>query len=189
MKLEVECTWNHKKNKAKQIIHFDHQPKSLFLMPSEKVYLLQALGIEAASNGPPILKELENIRDQFPNSPYANFCYHRALEFFEYFEESTLLFDQMKKAFPDEVFIKCILAKNFLQNKDHDKFLELFNNIEVLKGVFPKRLSFFCEEALYFHKLWLNYFHMTGDGIQEEKHKKFIVIIFDLIDKNGLVKN
>lgn len=188
MKLELECTWNNKKNKAKQRIHFDYQPKSIFGAPIEKVLLIQKLVNDARLGGPSVLKEIEALVEEFPKSLYLSYNNFKILQFFEYTDEANSLFSKMKKRFPGEVFIKCINAESLLINKEYEQFSELFNHIEVLKGAFPKRRDFYFEEALFFHHLWGRYFFERGDELQADKHKRLIQVIMNTLQNCQLMR-
>lgn len=181
MKLELECTWNNKKNKAKQRIHFDYLPKSIFGLPVEKILLTQKLVHDAKTSGPAVLKEIHDLVEEHPKSLYLSFNYFKTLQFFEYLDEADALFAKMKKLFPGEVFIKCIIGESLLINKDYENFSEVFNQIEVLKGAFLKRKDFYFEEALFFHHLWGRYFFETGNELQADKHKRLILLIMNTL--------
>jgi hypothetical protein len=189
MKLELECTWNDKKNKAKQRIHFDFRPKSIFNLPEEKIVLIQKTAHNAHLEGPPVLKVLEKLTRQFPKSLYARLHYFKILHFFEYFEEAEDLFTTMKRQFPEDVFTKCLIGQSLLSNKEYEKFQKLFNHIEVLKGVFPKRRDFYFEEALFFHNLWGQFFFETGNGLQAGKHKKIILLILNTLQNCQIISS
>jgi hypothetical protein len=186
LKLEVECTWNEKRNKAKQTIRFDYAPKSIFCMPDEKVHYLRTLSQTAGESGPSVLKDLKSLKEQFPKSLYAGVIYYQTLEFFEYLEEAEEVLLELKKHFPQQVFLRCFLAKKLLKNSEHEAFTDFFQNIEVLKGVFPKRKLFFFEEALFFHNLWVYHFEKMGDGLQSEKHQRFILLIMNTLQSFSL---
>jgi len=189
MKLEVECTWNEKRNKAKQIIHFDFLPKSIFSMPKEKILCLQQLLEQAAERGPPVLGELQDLRKRYPKSLYADFIYYRALEFFELTDESAELFSEIQERYPQQVLTKCILANRLIKQGKWDEFPALFDHVEALKGAFPKRKAFFCEEALFFHHLWIYFYEKDGNGIQGEKHKRFFLLITQMLQSFHSAQN
>ncbi len=189
MKLELDCTWDNKKNRAKQRIQFDYLPKSIFGMPVDKITLIQKLAQRAHVEGPSILKDIEEISNQFPKSLYALLNYYKTLQFFEYLEEVDEVFIKMKKLFPEEIFTKCIASELLLNNKEYEKFPEIFNHIEVLKGAFPKRRDFFFEEALFFHNLWGRYLFETGNGFQAEKHKKLILLIVNTLQNYQMISS
>ena len=113
MQLKVECTWNNKKDKGTQIIRFDHKPQSFFALPTDKIDALQKRLLEVPQIGPPMIKELESLKENYPKSLYINFHLYRVYEFFEYTEEKDNLFNEMKKNFPNELVVKCIEAHNF----------------------------------------------------------------------------
>jgi len=179
VKLEIECTWNEKQNKAKQVIHFDYLPKSIFSMPDDKIAFAQKLFQTAGIEGPSALEELKALKDQFPKSLYANFVYLRSLIFFQYLEEAEEYIEKLTKRFPHQPLLLCSIASDLLNDKSYKKFVSLFNNIEVLKGAFPKRRKFFFEEALFFHNLWGRYWFETGNELQSEKHKKMISLVLN----------
>lgn len=187
MKLELDCTWNDKKDRAKQRIRFDYYPKAIFKLPIEKITMIQELAQKAPTEGPSTLKAIEELTRKFPKSLYALLNYYKVLNFFEYLDEASGVFIKMKELFPEEVFIKCIDGEFLLNKKEYKKFTELFNNIEVLKGAFPKRSDFFFEEAIFFHNLWGRYFFETGDGFQAEKHKKLIILIMNTLQNFQIV--
>lgn len=189
MKLEIECTWNEKRNKAKQVIRFDYRPKSLFCLPDEKIKLMQTLTRKASQEGPSTLDELKTIKIQHPNSLYANFLYYQTLAFFEYHEESEELLSELQDRFPEEVLTKCLVSNLLLKDKKYDKFSAFFQKTEVLKGIFSKRKLFFYEEALFFHSLWANYFEGVKNEIQFEKHSRFIFLILNTLQSFQLVKH
>lgn len=181
MQLEIDCSWNEKKCRAKQKIHFDYRPKTLFCLPQEKIELLQTLGQNAHLEGPRVLEELDALVKQYPKSLYAQLIYFQTLQFFEYQEEAHKLLSQMKNAFPGQVFVKCLLGEILFRSKREEEFPALFNHVEVLQGAFSRRRGFFFEEALFFHNLWGRYFFEKGDEIQAQKHTKFIFLIVNTL--------
>ncbi|MCI5052803.1 MAG: hypothetical protein MRY21_06695 [Simkaniaceae bacterium] len=181
MKLELDCTWNENKNRAKQSIHFDYRPKSLFSMPDEQVFELQKLAHSLPQATPEVIGQIEALLKKYPKSLYAQVNYYQVLLFFELIEDAEEISKQLQKEHPDALFTKCILGGELLSKKQYDRFPQLFNHIEVLKGAFPKRRSFFYEEALNFHNLWGRYFLETGNGAQADKHKKLLVFIMNTL--------
>ncbi|MCB1075307.1 MAG: hypothetical protein KDK59_07210 [Simkania sp.] len=177
MKLDLECTWNEKKKKVKQSIHFDFHPKLIFSMPNEVTIRLQQLAHSIGVEGPKALEELKSSYEQYPKSVYAGYVYHRALMFFELFEEADELFQELRKRFEDQLLIKSILAYQLLKNKKYEDASAVFQGIEVLKGAFPRRKQFFFEEAFIFHHFWACYFLETGDELQSEKHQRLMFLI------------
>ncbi|WP_420421159.1 hypothetical protein [Simkania sp.] len=177
MKLDLECTWNEKQKKVKQSIHFDFRPKSIFLMPDEVTARLQQLAHSIGVEGPRALEELKNSYEQYPKSVYAGYVYHRALIFFELFEEADELFQELRNRFEGQLLIKSILAYQFLREKKYADASAVFDGVEVLKGAFPRRKQFFFEEAFIFHHFWACYFLETGDELQSEKHQRLMFLI------------
>ncbi|MCH9630456.1 MAG: hypothetical protein S4CHLAM37_04560 [Chlamydiia bacterium] len=173
MKLEVDCSWNEGKNKAKQTICFNHTPEDLFRMPEEKIAEIQALSQNAPTDGPKALEAIHKLKKEFPKSLYAAIIYFQTLNFFEYTEEADALLKNLKKKYPNELLVKCSIANKLLKDNKIDEFFKFFSGLEVLIAAFPKRKEFFFEEALFFHDLWIHYYTRTGDEIQGEKHKKF----------------
>ncbi len=181
MKLELDCSWNDKKNRAKQSIHFDYRPKSIFMMPDDKISLIQKLSQTARAKEPSAIKNIEELVKQFPKSLYALVNYYKVLQFFEFLDESRQVFSNIEKRFPREVFTRCIIGKFLLSSKRYQEFSQIFNRIEVLKGAFPERRMFFFEEALFFHNLWGLYWFEIGDEIQSEKHKRLFLFIMNTL--------
>ena len=188
MKLEVDCTWNQGKNKAKLIIKYDFLPKKIFSMPEAEIIELQRLAQTAKLEGPNIFKKLKIFTEKYPKSLYANAILYQTLAFFEYEDEAILLFENIKKSFPKEVFTRCIEASYLLKNKKIEEFLKYFKNTEVLKGVFPRRNLFYFEEALFFHNLWIQYYSEIKDEIQMEKHKRFNLLMLNMLQSISLTK-
>ena len=154
MKMEVDCTWQQKKKKAKVVINFTYTPKNIFLMPQDKILSLQDLAMNSFQMGPPVLKQLQSFIKQYPKSPYAYFAYYKTLDFFEYEEEAEAVFQMMQKKFSNQLFTRCIASGYLIKENKHQDFHDGFEGIEVLKGAFPNRREFFFEEALLFHNLW-----------------------------------
>ena len=146
-------------------------------MPKEEIRTLQALGGEAAHEGPPILLKLDDIRKKYPKSLYAQFVYFQTLYFFKFETEITKLAEILEKQFPDEVLVNCIKADLYLKERQFDLFLDCFSHAEALKGSFPKRRIFFFEEALFFHLLWGKYHAEKGDFFQHQKHVDFLQLL------------
>ncbi len=182
MKLEVDCSWNKAKEKAKQTIHFDYLPKSIFCMPEEKILALQDLHHTAHLEGPIILDKLQHFLSSHPDSLYALVIYYQILQFFGYVEDGKKLLNIMKKQFSGEVFVECMLAKELLEQGKVDQFFFFFGRTEVLQGVFPKRSGFFFEEALFFHHLWMRYFSIKGNLCQLQKHQQFINLMMNTLN-------
>ncbi|PCI93541.1 hypothetical protein COB11_05155 [Candidatus Aerophobetes bacterium] len=189
MRLEVDCSWNEGKNKAKQTICFTHHPEDLFQMTEEKISEIQALSQSAPTEGPKALEKILKIKEKFPKSLYAAIIYYQTLNFFEYTEEADTLLKGLKKEYPKEILVKCSLANKLLKDKLLDKFFELFRGLEVLVAAFPKRKEFFFEEALFFHDLWIHYYTLSGDGIQCEKHKKFNFLLLNTFQSAKVQEN
>ena len=177
MKLEIECSWNNNKSRAMQIVRFDFLPKSVFAMPDEKALIARSLAEKLHTDGPPILDKILFLKEQYPKSLYLYFVYYSALSFFDYKEEIASLLLELQKKFPSQPFTKCIVGNELIKEEKYDEFSKLFNKIEVLKGVFPKRQAFNFEEVLCFHSLWLRYFEHQGDGFQYQKHQKFMGLV------------
>lgn len=187
MKLEVDCTWNEKRHRAKLVICFDYCPKSLFSMPNEIISRVQKLSQSAANSGPPVLEELKLLHQRYAKSPYLAFIYWQTLEFFQYDDEADQLLAQLARRFPEQPLTKCALANQLIKDKKYQAFASVFNHIEVLKGAFPKRRFFFFEEALCFHHLWGRYSFETGNEVQCEKHKKFLFLIMNTLKSLDMV--
>lgn len=177
MRLEVDCTWNQKKEKAKLVLVFDYAPEPLFSMPLDKIHLLKELAAQSMLEGPKVLPRMETIIKENPGSLYAVFIYFEVLNFLTLDKEAAALFKKLKKQWPQEVFTRCIQARTLLQQGKNADFFSYFKGIEVLKGVFVKRELFFFEEALFFHKLWAHYFHAERDEGMHQKHMQFIGLI------------
>lgn len=186
MKLEVDCSWDEKRKKAKQIITFEYFPKNIFLMPNETISQLQKFGQTANLEGPPILDRIKAIMVQYPKSVYAAMIYYQTLEFFEYEDKAKSVFESIKKKFPKQVFTKLAIAKQMLKREEFDKFVAFFKKAEILKGVFPQRKLFFFEEVLFFHDLWIQYFGATRNEIQFNKHKNFNLLIINTLKTYAL---
>ncbi|MCH9621661.1 MAG: hypothetical protein S4CHLAM20_10860 [Chlamydiia bacterium] len=176
MKLELDCSWNKNKNKAKVQIIFDYRPKSLFNLPISKIHRLKEL---AQNSNASSLDEIKELIRQYPKSPYLLMHYYNALRSFKRPHEAADAFNKMVTLFPDQVFTKCMLGEIRLKQKEYKRLSSLFNDIEVLKGAFPKRRIFFFEEALCFHNLWGCYHFETGNKEQAEKHKKLFMFILN----------
>ena len=101
------------------------------------------------------------------------------LKFFQMEEESLDIFKKMKKQLPNEVFVKCLIAQGHLVKNETHKFLKCFYDIEVLKGAFPEREEFFVEEAIFFHRLWMDYYNKEENEEKKLKHEKFLALIFN----------
>lgn len=177
MQLEIDCTWNNKKNQAKILVMFDFLPKKLFSLPKEKIYLLHQLRGELPMGGPPVLDKIREFWERHPKSLYAAYVYYRALDFFELEEECWSLLREVQKRFPGELYTRCIEGALILKGGNLDHFWTFFDETEVLKGVFPKRKCFFVEEALFFHHLWIEYYSRKGDEQQYQQHDKFSMLI------------
>lgn len=188
MKLEVDCTWNDKQNRAKIKIHFDHRPKVIFNLPTKKINLLQKLTKNLHVDDSFVLENLKIIAKKYPKSLYAQVSYYKTLQFFKYFKKANRVLSKIKKLFPNQVFIKCIIGESLLENKKYEDFPFVFNNSEVMKGVFTRRNIFFFEEALFFHYVWGRYFFEIGNESQVQKHKKFIMLIMNTV-KNYQIMN
>lgn len=186
MKLSVECSWNDKKNKAKLIICYKYVPKSIFLMPVEIIRKAQDLSFNGRQMGPPALKELKEIKEKYPKSLYAAFSYYKLLDFFEYDDEAERLYNEIVKNFPSKVLTECLKANSLIIKQEYEKFKKIFNNIEVLKGVFPNRKMFYFEEALFFHNLWAKYYYDMKNEIQQQKHLAFTQLILNTLQTCNL---
>lgn len=81
MKLQLDCTWNDKKNRAKQTIHFDYCPKSIFGLPREKILLVQNFSQTAHLEGPAALKNIEELVRRFPK---VFMCYLTIIKFYRF---------------------------------------------------------------------------------------------------------
>ncbi len=180
MKIELDCTWNNQKNRAKQSIYFTHRPKSIFQIPSEKILYIQNFLQEAPLQGPSSIKEMQAMAEKFPQSLYVQWSLYKLLQFFGYTKEAQELFSMIKKKFLGEVFPTCIEAEIALKEKRYEDFPRFFREIQVLKGAFPRRRSFFFEEVLLFHNLWGRYFFETGDALQADKHRKIIFTLMEV---------
>ena len=177
MKLEIECTWNEKKHKAKMTICFDSLPKTLFAMPPDQIRLIQKLGREGDKG----LAQLKEIKMRYPRSLYATFVYFQALEFFKQQAEADQLFCEIQDKFPKEVLTRCMLAERALKQNQYEEFKAHFQGLEVLKPIFRYRKLFFFEEALFFHNLWVNYYIVKEQPFQQQKHLQFIRLIMNLL--------
>ena len=138
MKLDLECSWNQKQKKVKQSIHFDFRPKLIFSMPDEVTTRLQQLMHSIGLEGPPALQELKSTYEQYPKSVYAGYVYHRALLFFELFEEADELYQELRSKFEDQLFIKSIEGYQLLKKKKSElrnslMFLTMLSSKDRLK--------------------------------------------------------
>ncbi len=181
MKLEVDCSWNNKKNRAKLIICYKYVPKNIFLMPEEIIRKSQDLSFNGKQMGPPALKELKEIKEKYPKSLYAAFSYYKLLDFFEYEDEAEQLYNEVIKEFPSQVLTECLKANLFLVNHEYEAFKKIFNNVEVLKGSFPNRKMYYFEEVLFFHNLWAKYSYDMKNEVQQKKHLAFIQLILNTL--------
>lgn len=175
----MDCTWNEGKEKAKQVITFEHRPKTLFQMSDDKILELERLTRELHLEGPPALKKIKEIKKKHPTSLFAHVTYLQALEFFEYKDDAKKEFKKVKQLFPQEPFTFCYEGRYLLEKGDLVGFEKLFSGIEVLKGIFPKRRLFYFEEALAFHHLWAFFFQKIRKQDSFEKHKKVIIFILN----------
>ncbi|MBI5346475.1 MAG: hypothetical protein HZB76_04975 [Chlamydiae bacterium] len=189
MNLEVDVTWNNKKNKSKVVISYKNEPKSLFLLNDDDLLKLKNLENTFLMDGPNSLKEFEKIYLSNPKSLYAIASYYLALKAYEYEEEALEVFKIIKKKFSKEVLTKCITAHNLLENREENAFIAMFSNLEVLKAVFPKRKLFYFKEAFLFHSAWQKYFFLQRNAFQAQKHANFVNLILNPMPaKNNLPK-
>lgn len=179
MRLEIECSWDNQQKKAKMVLVFGYAPSQLFCMPEEDIEKLKYYAGEAPTAGPKVLSKIEEIVEAYPESLYATFVFLEVLRFFQMEEEYSEIFKKMKKKFPSEVFVKCLVAQQYLVKKEIPKFLKCFFETEVLKGAFPEREEFFVEEAIFFHRLWMEYYALEGNEEKRQKHEKFLALIFN----------
>lgn len=177
MKIHLDCTWNESKDSGKITIHFGFKPKSLFCVEESEIRLMHSLMENLESKKPSALRAVKDLADKHKKSIYLNVSYYNALKEFERFSTAKNLLDQMEKDFPGQLFTKCLMGESFLMEENYEEFFALFNGKEVLKTAFPKRKSYFFEEAMCFHNLWGYYFFKKGNQDQASKHQKLLTFL------------
>ena len=186
MKLEVECTWNEGKDKAKQQIYFNAKPKYIFSLPDETIFEIQRLEYALGKEGPVELEKLETLAKEHPKSLFTLISYYQALRFFELFDDAEPELQKMKKNFPSQAFTKCCMAESLLDAKKLDDFPATFDGMEFLQRAFPKRREFFFREALFFHNLWGRYHLEMGNEFKTGKHRNFIMLIMNTFNSSQI---